>query len=1111
MLKLVTVLFADVVGSTARAEGMHPEDTRSLMADYFAAMAAEIRAEDGTIEKFVGDAIMAVFGVPRMHEDDPIRAVRAARRMLARLERWNSDHDEVEALEIRVGINTGEVIAAAAPTRDLLVTGDAVNVAARLQDIAGPGTIVVGERTARAVGAVFELRPVGAQVLKGKTSPVPASIVEGERAAIELRGVPGLTAPLVGRGRELELLRTTLGRVQDEQHPHLVTIVGDAGVGKSRLVREFVASLDVETKVVFGRCLSYGQGVTLWPLVEILKGEATILDTDAADVALEKIRALVREAIPARLVADEGRVVAALAATIGLEIDDDPLADLGSREQYRELLGAWRALLAGLSGTNLMVVIVEDIHWADETMLRLLEELAERGEGPLLFLCPARPDLLKTRPDWAGGRRNALTVALDPLSQTDSELLVSLLLEVDDLPAALRSRMLERSEGNPFFLEEIVRHLIDEGLLERDGERWRVREGIADVEIPDSVHAVILARLDLLDSAERRVAQAASVVGRVFWAGAVARLAAADDIDSVLETLRRRELVVERLGSSIAGDDEYIFKHVLIRDVAYESLPRKERARLHVDSASWIEEQTGERAGELAELLAHHYAAANEFAPNETSRNQARAYYLEAARNAARRNALGQLERLGRRALELSSTADERVEALEVTGDLYYRAFHGDGAWAAYREALAEITERDEPFARLAAKAAVIAGRWIGSVVEQPAYEELEELVDRGLGAAGDEATRERAVLLVTRAFMQLQYGRRDERLEPSLREGLELAERTGDADLFSMALDAQTSFIWADGRYGEAWNVIERRLALVPHQHDPKEIGDAYAMAAWNAVCRGLYTDAERYATECIAHGRSVDAGTHAHGLTWRARARFALGDWDGALADQHELEQLQEEDARDLPPGFTMGSYTVAALCHELRGELAEADRYLEIARRFFRKAPVVVGGGLYVPAAARALAHRGSLDEATALSPVIERSFTSSRHLEAQCEIVADREDWDGTPALLERARLEAAECGLIALPFFADRLEGRWLAAVGNAETAAELLLRSAEGFGQLGAVWEEAWSRLLAAETLLAIDGNRAGNEAARALTTFERLQSVAELGRAREVLERVTV
>jgi hypothetical protein len=281
--------------------------------------------------------------------------------------------------------------------------------------------------------------------------------------------------------------------------------------------------------------------------------------------------------------------------------------------------------------------------------------------------------------------------------------------------------------------------------------------------------------------------------------------------------------------------------------------------------------------------------------------------------------------------------------------------------------------------------------------------------------------------------------------------------------------------------------------------------------MAAWNAVCRGLYADAERYATECIAHGRGVDAGTHAHGLTWRARARFALGDWDGALADQNELEQLQEEDARDLPPGYTMGSYTVAALCHELRGELAEADRYLEIARRYLARISVVVPGSQNAPAAARALAHRGLLDEAAALSPVIERSMASSRHLEAACEIAAAREDWDGTPALLTRARLEAAECGLIALPFFADRLEGRWLAAVGNAETAAELLLRSGEGFGQLGARWEEAWSRLLAAEALLPIDGNRAGEEAAKALTTFERLRSVAELDRALQVVARVTV
>jgi class 3 adenylate cyclase len=1110
MLKLVSVLFADVVSSTARAERMHPEDTRTLMADYFAAMAAEIEAEGGTIEKFVGDAVMAVFGVPTAHEDDALRAVRAARRMLARLQRWNGEREAAERIEIRIGINTGDVIAAGAPRRDLLVTGDAVNVAARLQELAAPGTIVVGERTARAVRGHFELRPLDAQALKGKSAPVSVSIVGPERMAVEARGIPGLAAPLVGRRRELELLRTTLARAEEERRPHLVTLVGDAGVGKSRLVREFVASLDVATKVVFGRCLPYGQGVTLWPLVEILKGEATILDTDDPHVALDKIRALVQETIPPGLVADEERFVAALASTVGLEMDDDPLAELGPRELYRELLGAWRVLFSSLSAGQAMVAVVEDIHWADESMLRLLDELAERGDGPLIFLCPARPDLLRTRPDWGGGRRNAATITIDALNHEESERLVSLLLDVDELPGDLRGRMLERSEGNPFYLEEIVHQLIDEGLLQRVDERWRAREGIADVEIPDTVQAVILARLDLLEPEERGVAQAASVVGRVFWAGAVARLARPADVHETLQTLRRRELVLDRLTSSMAGDDEYIFKHVLIRDVAYESLPRKERARLHAEAAGWLEERTGDRVGELAELLAHHYDAANSLAPADALRDQARAQYLEAARNAARRNALGQLERFGRRSVELSPGHAERIEALEVMGDLYYRAFHGDGAWAAYREALEELDESDEAFARLAAKAAIIPGRWLGSVAELPDFEELDELVDRGLVAAGEAASRDRAVLLITRAFMQLQYLRRDDRLEPALQEGLEIAERLDDADLLSMGLDAMMSWVEGDGRYDEGWKVIERRLSLIPRQRDPKEIGDAYAMAAWNMVNRGLYAESERYATECIEQGRGIDVGTHLHGLTWRVRARFALGDWDGALADQHELEQLQEEAARELPPGFTLGSYTAAALCHELRGERAEADHYLEIARRSTGRVREPAGGQ-FAPAAARALAHRGLLDEASTFVPETERSIASGRWLEAQCEIAAYREDWDGAQALLVRARTEAAECGLLALPFFADRLEGRRRAALAEPEAGAAMLLKSAEGFRQLGAVWEEAWSRLLAAEALLAVDGGRARDEAARALKEFERLRSVEEHERALRVLDRVTV
>jgi class 3 adenylate cyclase len=1104
MLKLVTVLFADVVASTARAERMHPEDARALMSDYFAAMAEEIEAEGGTIEKFIGDAIMAVFGAPTAHEDDPLRGVRAARRMLERLRSWNEKRDPAEQLELRIGLNTGEAIASGAREADLLVTGDAVNVAARLEQAADPGAILIGERTARAVRSYFELRRLEPLALKGKAESVAAWLVEAEREAPEPRGLPGLSAPLVGREYELELLQTTFERVRVGGRPHLVTLVGDAGVGKSRLVREFLSALDPGARVLVGRCLPYGQGITLWPLAEILKSEALIFDTDPSKVALAKLEQLVE-----REVVDEpapALTVAALASTLGLRPPDDPLGALDPREAYRELVAAWRVLLGSIARRAPVVVVVEDIHWADATMLDVLDELAERVEGPIFFLCPARPDLLRTRPEWGGGRRSFSSLPLDPLTSEESARLVSSLLEVDQLPESVRDRILERSEGNPFFLEEIVRHLIDDGLLVRTDGRWRAVAGIDDVEIPDNVQTVILARLDLLAPEEKRVAQRAAVVGRVFWDGAVARLAGVGDLDAVLQTLRRRELVLDRGSSAFAGQNEYIFKHVLIRDVAYASLPRKERGRAHAELATWIEETSGERSAELAELLAHHCDAAFSFVGDEALRRRARGHFLAAAESALRRFAIPQSERFAQRSVELSADTPERVEALEALGDLHNRTFNGDGAWRAYGDALTALSDGDAAFARLAGKAALFGARWVGSVLELPPVEEVRRIIDRGLDAAGPDEGAERTLLLVERGFLLLlRDGRHDEVAEAAVREAEAAAERLGHPDLLSAALDLVLTWEFARGRHGAAYRATLRRQELVPHMTDVKEIGDSLAMCASTAQRLGRYAEAEAAATACVERSRGIDAGSYLHGLTWRVAARFMLGEWEGALADQAELERLAALDRRDLPAGYTMRAYTYAALCHELRGERDEADRYVDVLRKYFA-VPGQLGPVTAAPAAARALLHRRLFDEAAELCQFEPRTVGAGLTLEVLCELVAERGSWEEAAHIVAAARDEAVVGEQLSLPLFADRLEGRAAAAASEDALAAELLRRSADGFAQLGAQWEEAWSRLLLAETLA--DGRRreAEGELRAALPVFKRLGSIREATRAAALL-----
>jgi class 3 adenylate cyclase/DNA-binding SARP family transcriptional activator len=1106
MLKLVTVLFADVVGSTARAETLHPEDVRALMTEWFDVMAHELRAEGATIEKFAGDGIMAVFGVPTAREDDAVRAVRAALRMLERLDVWNAGREPDQRLEIRLGLNTGEVIAAAEPVDQLLVAGDAVNVAARLQQAAEPGAILVGDRTARAARSHFAFRALEEPLaIRGKAASVPAWLVAGERETAEPAAQPGLAAPLVGRAAQLEFLRTAFERVCSDGRPALVTLSGDAGIGKTRLAEEFATPLEAEATVLLGRCLAPGQGAPLAPLADVLKARAGVFETDSSQAACEKIAHLVRALVDSDLAPDRGRVEAAFESSLGLRLADDPLAALDPRDRFRELIAAWRALLASLARRAPVVVLVEDLHWADGQLLEILEELAEGLDGRVFFLCTARPDLLRERPDWGGGRRSFSALPLDPLSAEDSDRLIALLLDVDSLTGAARERILARSEGNPFFLEEILRQLIDQGRLEHRDGRWCAVEAIDEFDLPDSVQAVILARLDLLAPDERRLVQRAAVVGRRFWDGAAAALAGGEDADRILRTLRRREFVVERLASSIAGEREFIFKHVLIRDVAYESLPRAERGRAHAATAEWLERTVGDRVGERAEMLAHHFDAAYTYIRTDDLRRTAREHLLAAAASAHRRFAMEEGDRLAQRAVELSQGGEERLEALEAFGDLHY--FSGDDAWWAYLDAFSALGEDDPAYARLAAKAAEFPCRWVGTMQRLPPVEDVRRVIESGLRAA-DPSSREHALLLVLSGWLAIQReGLRGAEARASVDTAVRAAEALDDADLLSAALDLHQAEHMHAGRYGEMHRSTARRLGLIPRMSDPREAGDTYALAAWAANHLGRYREAEQHATACLESGRGRDAGWYLHGLTWRVMARFTLGDWEGALADQAEIERVTALDSNGAPRPFSMTAYTTTALCRQLLGDADGARRYIDLSLDFFAERPRLPSGpSMHPPPLALALAHQGRYEEAIEAAPLVPATGASGLTFAVRCEIAAARADWAEVPRLAADARGEAEECGLLALPLVVDRLEGRAASAAGDAERAAFLLGRSADGFRELEAPWEEAWSRLLLGEALLPHDRGVAEADLAEALATFERLGSVREAERARTAL-----
>jgi len=603
--KIATLLFADVVGFTELTERHDAEVVSRLIGSNFDRLAAEVDRYGGTVEKFAGDALLAVFGVPATHEDDPERAVRAALEMQSLMHTAPADDGSIR-LRLRIGIETGEVLAdlaRSAGERDLFVTGDAVNTAARLQSAADPGAIVVGPTTYAGTRGLVEYEELPAQALKGKALPVAswkAVRVRSRRGGI--RPPLGIEAPLIGRDEELALLKETIRRTVTAGRPHLVTILGEAGVGKTRLIWELEKYLDGLPEAFHwrkGRCYSYAS-VSYAPLVEAVKADAKITDDDPPSAVSAKLDARVTELATN---GEELPVRTALQMLMGLGGDQALAQD--------ELFEAWRLHLAAVAARHPLVLVVEDIHWADEAMLDFIEFIARWGDAPITIVCVARPELLERREAWGGGIRNASLVELAALEAEESVAMVDGLLG-GALPRDVRDRVVAMANGNPLFTEELVRMFVDQGALQlRDGV-WRLVGSVDELSVPSTVQAVLSARLDELTVEEKRIAQEASVVGRIFWDVIVSHLRGRHtaDVAALLQGLRVKELVAPRTPSTLAGAGEWAFHHVLVRDVAYDSLPKADRGTLHLQVARWAEQELADRIDEFAELVASHVLAA---------------------------------------------------------------------------------------------------------------------------------------------------------------------------------------------------------------------------------------------------------------------------------------------------------------------------------------------------------------------------------------------------------------------------------------------------------------------------------------------------------------------
>ena len=592
--KTVTVLFCDLVGSTAMGEQLDPETLRSLLSRSFDRVSAIIESHGGVVEKFIGDAAMAVFGIPRVHEDDALRAVRAAAEIRDALQAVAGVGGGA-TVAWRTGIATGEVVAGDASAGSRLVTGDAVNVAARLQQTAQPGEILITAETHQLVRDAVQVDALGEVTVKGRQAPIQAFrllVVDQSAAGHERR----LDSPMVGRERPRHLLDEAFAEVRDKRVCHLFTILGAAGVGKTRLVNEFIASIGDQSTVVHGRCLSYGEGITYWPIAEIVRAATGIGQTSGGDPA-----------------ADLGRIAAAL----GENPDRDRIAErvgeaIGltrGRPVPDETPWAIRTFLEALAANKPLAIVLEDLQWAQPLLLDLVEHIADWSrDAPILLVVLARQELLEVRPAWGGGKRSASIISLEPLNAEETAQLIDNLLGHAQLPETIFNRIRSAAEGNPLFVEELLEMLIDDGALARTNGNWTASRDLASLAVPPTIQALLSARLDGLAGTERAVLERGAVEGTVFHRDAVAALAPEALRESVgpsLQTLTRREFVAPDR-AELAGREAFRFRHQLIRDAAYQAIAKHSRAELHERFADWLESALGERLDEYRPILAYH-------------------------------------------------------------------------------------------------------------------------------------------------------------------------------------------------------------------------------------------------------------------------------------------------------------------------------------------------------------------------------------------------------------------------------------------------------------------------------------------------------------------------
>jgi class 3 adenylate cyclase/tetratricopeptide (TPR) repeat protein len=1041
--KVVTVLFCDLVGFTSRAEAMDPEDVRALLTPYHEHVRDELERYGGTVEKFIGDAVMAVFGAPVAHEDDPERAIRAA---LA-IRDWAHE----EGIELRIGVNTGEALVTIGG--EPLATGDVVNTAARLQSAAPTGGVLAGEATYRSTRDAIdydEQEPIAA---KGKTEPVPVWLAAQARSLVTVERSHG--AVLVGRERELALLRDALARAAAERSAQLVTLVGVPGIGKSRLVYELFRHVEELPEFItwrHGRCLPYGDGVSFWALGEIVKAEAGILDTDEPPEVERKLR----EA------AGDPWVESHLRPLVGLPVD----ADRGG-ERRVEAFAAWRRFFESLADEHPVVLVVEDLHWADDDLLDFVDHLVDWAtDSALLVVSSARPELLERRPGWGGGKPNALTISLSPLSDDDTARLIGNLLERPVLPAETQSDLLARAGGNPLYAEQYASMLRESG----GGE----------LAIPETVQGIVAARLDLLEPEAKALLQDAAVLGRTFWAGGIAFMAGGDSfgVEERLHPLERRDFLRRERRSTVAEETQYTFLHVLVRDVAYGQIPRGARGEKHRQAAEWIESLG--RPEDHAELLAHHYVAALELAaaagavlPEDVVSRAPRALG-EAGDRALALNAFSAADGYFRRALDLTPAGDPERPRLLLA---YSRVVHatGGGDEGLVEEAVEGLLAAGDVEGAAEAELILASLAWT-----RGAGEEASSRLERANSLLADAPPSPAKARVLAETVRYAALAGRDAEAVEAGGGALRMAERFGlDALRAYVLMYVGTSEVATGDSLGI--HAVERSVELFEALNSP-EAARAYNNLASTLLGLGEVRRAlETYRRGISATERFGDSAVFQWLRFWGSLSTAYLqGDWEEAL-------RVAEAELARPPRYYHLGARDVRARIRLGRGDLAgavlDAKADLELARSVGD--PQALIPSLSISAAASAAAGRAGEAEALLDELVAHESLARlSAHFDSPWLDLA----W----SLVDVGRTHDLVSALARLTYSTRTADAAIAIAEGDYVRAAEIC---AEGGHAPG----EAYARLRAAQA------GQPGAGLERAIPFFRKAGATAYLAAAEEL------